>query len=246
MAIPLTGTFEYVAVIPDHMGATFSCDMLLRPLTTDPRSNAPTRLVGPTPRLHVEDAGPTPNPSSRAPASQRSRLRLIAADRRNASVAEASFVLDDGVISALRPGDLLHLVRTGCGNIGVSAIRCDQLIFAVGAITAVPLGCDVTARIPYDLVSQTEAIFKARDGGFEFAEYPVEIHASDEVRIMYKGRIELDSIDVWVLHGHYSCTPGVNACGSVVRKGACPAVDANSSALFLDSGALEMVHWTGN
>lgn len=243
MVLPLSCTFEYVGVIPDHASTTFSCDIQSRPGTYDPLSGIPSSLVGPTPRLHVEDAGPTPNPGPRIPASQRSRLRLVAANRQNASLEETSFILDRGVISALRPGDVLHMALTGCGNIGVSAIRDDQLIFAVGAITAVPLGCDVKARIPYDLVRETEAIFQARDGDFRFAEYPVEIHACDSVRIMYEGRIELGSLQVWVLHGHYFCTPGVDACASVVRKGACPVVDANSSALFLDSGRLGSLDW---
>ena len=94
MALPLSSTFEYVAVIPDHAGATFSCDIQSRPGTYDPLSAIPSRLVGPTPRLHVEDAGPTPNPGPRTPASQRSRLRLVAAKRQNASVEETSFILD--------------------------------------------------------------------------------------------------------------------------------------------------------
>jgi hypothetical protein len=130
------------------------------------------------------------------------------------------------------------MVRTSCGGIGISAIRSNELIFAVGAVTYVPLGCDFEARIPMDLVREAEAVFQRSDPGFRFAEYPVGIRVSGRERIMYRGRIELGSFDVWVLHGHYFGIPGSNECVSVVRKGTCPVVDANASALFLDSGTL--------
>jgi hypothetical protein len=101
-----------------------------------------------------------------------------------------------------------------------------------------------------DLVREAEAVFRKHDDGFRFAEYPVEIRVSGEKHIMYRGRIDLGSFEVWVLHGQYFGTPGSDPCISVVRKGACPVVDANASALFLDSGThsgtLEMVHWTDN
>jgi hypothetical protein len=242
MVIPPEGTFEYVAEVPDHAGVTFSCDASSRLLGNEGHGSR-SRLVGPTPRLHVEDAGPTPNPGPRSPATQRSRLRLTASERRNATVAETSFILDQGVISALRPRDLLHMVRTGCGGIGVSAIRSDQLIFAVGAITQVPLGSDFEARIPSDLVCEAEDIFRRRDRRFEFAEYPVEIRASNAAHIMYRGRIELVCFNVWVLHGRYYGVPGTEECLSVARKGACPVVDVNSSALFLDSSNLGLDQW---
>src|SRR5215831_12677651 len=95
-------TFEYVAVIPDHRDTIFSCDAPSTRHEGDQHGRSCSCLVGTIPRLYIEDAGPTPNPGPHAPATQRSRLRLIASDRQNASVAEASFVLDQGVISALR------------------------------------------------------------------------------------------------------------------------------------------------
>jgi len=242
MAISPECTFEYVAEIPDHAGVNFSCDASSRFPENDGHRTLP-RLVGPTPRLHVEDAGPTPNPGPRSPATRRSRLRLVASDPRNATVAESSFILDQGVISALRPRDLLHMVRTGCGGTGVSVIRSDQLIFAAGAITQVPLGCDFAARIPIDLVRQAKDVFRTRDTTFEFAEYPIEIRASSAIHILYRGRIELDCFAVWVLHGHYRGLPGVDECLSVARKGSCPVVDANASALFLDSETSEWNQW---
>ena len=258
MAIPPEGTFEYVVVVPDRYGTVFSCVAQLRKPSAAARwaarlsfgrhaQDTPcARLVGPNPILHVGDAGPTPNPDPRNPATQRSRLTLTAAERQNASVAEASFILDQGVISALRPGDFLHTARTSCGRIGVSAIRSDQLVFAVEAITAVPLGCDFEARLPGDLVNEAKAVFRKRDSAFEFVEYPVEIGVLEQRHIRYRGRMKFGPFEVWVLHGHFGGIPGTDECVSVVRTGACPVVDANSSALFLDTDTLEMVRWTGN
>ena len=256
MAKPLQGTFEYVAVVPDRAGTVFSCQARLQRQLGDLEHNS--RLLGPSPLLQVEDAGPTPNPSASNPATDRSRLRLIAADRRHASIAEASFILDRGIISALHPGDLLHMVRTSCGRIGISAIRSNQLIFAAGAITQVPLGCNFEALIRTDLVSEDKSVLQRRETGFRprrglrrllwrwqgpLLQYPVEVRASGEQHLIIRGGIELGSFKVWVLHGFYCGMPGINECLSVAQKGACPVVDANTSALFLDSDHLEMVHW---
>src|SRR5215469_4641394 len=173
-------TFEYVAVMPDELGATFSCNAESSRVGNDQQHRVSKRLVGSTPKLHVEDAGPTPDPGPSNPATQRSRIRLIASEKANALVAETSIILDRGLILALRPRDLLHIVRTSCGGIGVSAIRSDHLIFAFGAITVVALGRDFEARIPNDLVREAEGVFRTRDSRFRFAEYPVEIRASGE------------------------------------------------------------------
>src|SRR5215831_5877134 len=121
MAIPLQGTFEYVAEVPDREGAVFSCPTWSQ-RQLDGDLEHISRLVGPSPLLQVEDAGPTPNPSLSNPATERSRLTLTAPDRRRASVAEVSFLLDRGVISALHPGDLLYMARSACGGIAISAI----------------------------------------------------------------------------------------------------------------------------
>jgi hypothetical protein len=135
------------------------------------------------------------------------------------------------------------MVRTSCGRIGVSAVRANQLIFAAGAITRVPLGCNFEARIPRDLVCEAEAVFHRRETGFRLSEYPIEVRASGEQRIIYRGRFALGSFEVWVLHGFYFGMPGIDECLAVAQKGACPVVDANTSALFLESDHPQIVLW---
>jgi len=135
------------------------------------------------------------------------------------------------------------MARSACGGIAISAIRSNQLIFAVGGITQVPLGSNFEARIPTDLIREAEAAFRKRETGFCLSEYPIEVRASGDQRLGYRGRFALGSFEVWILHGFYPGAPGVNECLSVVQKGACPVVDANCSALFLDSNHLEIVRW---
>ena len=244
MAIPSQGTFECVAVVPDRSSTVFSCPAQLDRTPEHGGSCAATvRLLGPAPQLHVSDAGATLNPGPLNPATQRRRLMLRASGRQHASAAETFFFLDRGVVAALRAGDHLHMARTSCGRIGVSAIRSGQLIFAVGAVTAVPLGSDFQASIPSDLIREAEALFRKRDSKFEFVEYPIEIRAEGESRTGYRGTWKHGSFEVHVLHGHHNGMPGTNECLSVVRAGACSFVDANSSALFLDTDAFNIVRW---
>ena len=63
----------------------------------------------------------------------------------------------------LRPGDALHISRTRCAGVGLSVLRESQLVAAAGAVSAVPLGAEVTVSHPGDLVRQAEAIFRVRD-----------------------------------------------------------------------------------
>jgi hypothetical protein len=69
---------------------------------------------------------------------------------------------------------------------GVSAIRKGRLIFAVGEVTAVPLGSDVSVKIPHDLLSKAQALFRHRDPEFEFADYPIAARIVDSSRTCFK------------------------------------------------------------
>lgn len=56
----------------------------------------------------------------------------------------------------------------------------------------------------------------------------------------------LAAFELWILHGSCSGMPGTSECVSVARRGACQIVDANVSALFLDTDAIDMVRWEGD
>jgi hypothetical protein len=53
---------------------------------------------------------------------------------------------------------------------------------AVGAVTVVPLGPNVAARIPADLIERAASVFRERDPEFHFAEWPVELSSDRRVR----------------------------------------------------------------
>ena len=64
-------------------------------------------------------------------------------------------------------------------------------VFAVGAVTAVPLGRSVTAQIPMDLVQRAAAVFHERDATFAFPALPLEVVANNCRVVMLSGRPEV-------------------------------------------------------
>ena len=194
--------------------------------------------------LRTTDAGVTPDAGPRRPWVLRSCLTLTAAVRRHATVAAASFHVDKALTSSFRTGDVVHLARTECGGLGLSVIRGGDLVVAVGAITAVPLGRWVVARIPMDLVAAAEAIFRQRDPGFDFPERPLEISVDRSLVVIYRGRRTIGPFEVFVEHGFLHGIPGTDVCAAIYRKGSCPDEAANASAMLLEGqDALSISQW---
>src|SRR6266513_315155 len=81
--------------------------------------------------------------------------------------------------SVLRAGDVFHMAHTACCGLGFSAIRQGKLIFAVGEISAVPLGSGIRVRTPGDLIQEAQAVFRRRDPEFEFPELPIEVSSHE-------------------------------------------------------------------
>lgn len=75
---------------------------------------------------------------------------LIASSRSAASIRWFSFPVGDVVFRVAQAGDVLNLVRTGSGDLGLSILREDRAVLALGAIAAVPLGAHlrVANRVP--------------------------------------------------------------------------------------------------
>ncbi len=234
MAIPPSGTFNYVAVVPqDIRDGAVECAVQSMPSA----GADTTRLVGRAPTLRVTAAGLTPDAGPARPWVMRSRLTLEASGRRGATVAAVSFHVDQAIMGRLEPGDVIHLARTMCGGLGLSVIRHGELVVAVGAVTSVPLGGAVAARIPGALISEAQALFRRRDPLFEFRELPVEISVNDQVSLLFGGRRTMEPYSSHVLHGHLIGLPGQNECVSICRTGACPEDAATASAMLLDDPA---------
>lgn len=107
---------------------------LQEPHRADPRTATHTqahRLLGPTPVCQVHGE----------------RLELIASSKEDAVYRSASLELEMGLLSVLRGGDVLTIARTMTEDIGVSVLRAGVLLWAVGAIAAVPLGRGVRAQL---------------------------------------------------------------------------------------------------
>ncbi|MGH9767375.1 MAG: hypothetical protein ACREAB_08075 [Blastocatellia bacterium] len=129
MAIHISGTFEYEAEFTkEGFGASD-----ITPHGTDRSGCNEVRLVGHKPMIRFWDG----------------RLILVASDsdRRNSSVRMVSSPFGDAVSLAARTGDKFYIVRTSSGGIGLSLLREEKLVLAIGAITSVPLGNGVRVTI---------------------------------------------------------------------------------------------------
>ena len=228
MAIGAEGRFAYSFVIADD-GA------IARPVpgTVYGRGQADVRrLVGHAPMLQAIDV-------ERQPWQLYARLTLTASDQQP-GVRSASLTVERGIVRVLRRGDVLYLTRTACGGIGLSILRQDQLVAAAGAITSVPLGLGVSARNPFDLVDQAEAVFRQRDRNYQLADRPIELEIAGESRILHNGRLQMGPYEVFVRHGSSLGLPGLDASASIELRGVCPDTAAHTTAQLLDEEPMEL------
>jgi len=237
MAELFSATFQYVTIVPQGgTGASpwamqSSCELI----EFSGGRLCKARLVGRRPLLYISDVGMTPNPSTSRPAVLRSELRLVATDKEYASHESASYFFDKALLNCLRPGDAFHMVRTqDCGrSFGASAIRQGKLIFAVGEVFRVPLGSDITARIPLDLIQRARKVFQRRDSEFEFPEFPVEFRIGDSSRVIYRGQVQMSGYHLRVERALASCDGAPPACVSICLEEACDWVAASATAQLL-------------
>jgi hypothetical protein len=162
------------------------------------------------------------------------RLVLRADVNAHATVASFSFCVDQELTNVLSPADTLFLSRTGCGGIGLSIVRGGTLVAAVGAVSAVPHGQQVSVRIPHELVRQAAVTFSTLDPDFEFPELPLDIQIGELRRLIYRGRPQVGEYAVFVEHGFYPGVPGTNEFASISLIGSCPDVAAIASAQLLE------------
>lgn len=168
-----SGTFDYFGIAPSrplasdwNLSLRLPTQIPINPLTKK-------RLVGHAPKLRIEHFGQMPSgpPWPDFPDMQLSLITLIA-DKKNLALApSASFFLVKEITDAICPGDHLHITRSSSCGLAISLIRDNVLIFAIGAITMVPLSDCVQAWVPADLVEEAEAIFKKHDPQFSLR-YP--------------------------------------------------------------------------
>lgn len=239
--MPPSETFHYVTEIPDGVAQVSPWQMKsVESFKTSGDSRKAVahfpgdcRLVGWNPLLFVNDAGMTPNPSASRPSVWRSELRLVASDTKYAAQPTVSYFVDKALIHAMRQGDVFNIARTTSGGLGASAIRHGKLIFAVGQVTAVPLGSGISARIPSDLLGEAQKVFRRRDSEFEFPELPIELRNGDTSRIIYRGHVQMAGYHVRVENGVYPYDDTIPECVSISLDEACDWVAASATAQLL-------------
>jgi hypothetical protein len=236
------GTFDYVGTVAGPDGS--------RVCTLTVRDEAQGRfarfgcLTGGSPTLHITDDGLTPDPGPNRPRVMRSRLLLKASGAEGASVAAAEFHVDRALVASLRAGDTLHLVRTASADLGISVLRDRQLVVAVGAVTCVPLGDDLTVSTPWDLFNKAQELFVTRDSRFHFREAPLQIAVAGlPVRVSMTYNCTIGPFSVFMLHGWLRGVPGKAECVAISRNGLCADVAARCSAMLLDSHQIGLARW---
>jgi hypothetical protein len=154
MAMPPCGTFHYAGVVPgarvdresghwqleDQSAVAAPTEVRPRPAwkfwmrdstrddELDPLFH--NRLVGLHPILRIADG----------------HLTLAASGRHRAQIESAVLEVDRSLIEQCQGGDVLTLVRTATADIGISLLRNGELVWAVGAVTVVPLGTTVDVQ----------------------------------------------------------------------------------------------------
>jgi len=128
-----------------------------RPVRAGSEAPSPCR----SPRLHIEPVrilrggDPVfPGCDLVRPGVSASRMVLTRDDALCVGARTAWFHLESVLIDSLRPGDTLNMVRTQRGGLGVSVMRGDTLVVAIGVVTAVPTRDDSRCHARRDLLTR--------------------------------------------------------------------------------------------
>ena len=253
MAMLPGGTFDYVAVVPgDVDDGLFTCQASCRePVAETGVRHAGDQLVGLAPMLTVIDAGVPPSTDFGRPWVSRSQLTLEATSEERATAAAAACWVDRALTRRMRPGDVIHLVRTHAFALALSIVRKGELVAAVGAVTQVPLGDRLRATRPMDLADEAIAVFKRKDPTFRLEQEPIEVTLGQATALVDAGSRTLGEYEVFVERGFNRKIglgfSGTNESAAIWREDLCPAVAARSSMSLLAMGSggsqLAITHW---
>lgn len=214
-----SGTFRYEAEFTSN-GFSDS-DVVLQGTTMDSRDE--DRLVGHHPTIRF----------------WRDRLVLIASEKARSSTRNSSFVIGDAVPLSARPYDRLHVVRTGSGGIGLSLLRENKLVLAIGAVTAVPLGMNINVFERPERKGLMSAY--TAETSLEFQVESEQLHLKD------RGVTTIGPYEVYIEHCWQDGIPGVDECVSLCGAND-PAINIASirSAVLLGHSDLKITRWDGS
>lgn len=246
MALPRRAQFDYEAIVPVRRdGTTFECPV--RSIDGTRLDGTPFRaegLVGREPLLTVTDAGLTPDANPTRPSVMRAALTFTATARDGAIVRTACCHVDRTLVRHFQPRDVLRFTRTGTGGLALAAFRGGRLLVAIGAITRLPLGDGVDARMPLELVTAAEGVFRERDPTFEMLEIPVELREGDTTVLAPGSGGSLPTYDWAVLRGFRRGVPGTAECAALWLPAAGPPEVVKASAMLLaDRASFVISRW---
>jgi hypothetical protein len=166
------------------------------------------------------------------------RVTLTASESGAGDAQSISFVIDRGLLTMLRSGDVVHIAASP--GLGLSIVRDDFLIAAAGAATTLsrmPLGRDVAIRFPDPAVVRHEIADGARYRAEDFPTRPVEISIAGTRTAMWHGRPTIGAYDVFVTRGIHGGEPRL----SVEMATVCPQTSAHTSAQLMDRDGYDIV-----
>ena len=219
MAIHSSGTFDYVAMV--------SAEDIALP---EPVLQARDRLGRPGPWL----VGPGPRIVIGA-----DRIVIAANGQDHANVWQAVFPTGDALLSCLRTDDILYLARTHCGGIGISLLRADALVLAVGAVTSLPLGRDV--RVTRGPLPESESLSARTPPGEVWLEFSI---TGEMQTLRDRQAAQVASYDVYVERCWAVGMPGEDECVAIsIRDDPGLRDRATRSAILLGNGELRLRGW---
>jgi hypothetical protein len=228
--MPPCGTFWYVGVLD---GPPFRIEQMQSLDRAGAKSHpddslAGRRLVGLEPSLEVGEE----------------ELIIRAATQSRANTAAVSFATDPGVLRALQPQDVIHVVRTGSADLGMSVLRHDELVVAIGAVTRVSLGpfADAVVSNPTRHPLSPLSYETVSAGGTPFVEviargHIARVHAGDTAR--------LRSYVVHAVRCHQRGVPGRCESLAIAHERFCDPQAAVHAAELLarPNAGLQMFGW---
>ena len=181
-------------------------------------------LLGSAPELSWEEYTP-------APWKLYARVTLRASHGKSTEAAGISFVIDRGMLTLLRTGDVIHVAALP--SLGVSVLRDDFLIAAAGAaatLSRMPLGSQIAIRFP----EPTDVPVEIQPGAYyrpeDYPARPVEVSVGRERWAMWQGRPTMGLYDVFVVRSVHDGEPRL----SMERSGSCPQTSAHTSAQLME------------
>src|SRR5262249_53384002 len=186
---------------------------------SDRRGDKTKCLVGPSPKLRFWN----------------DRLVIVASEESNSTFRNVSVLIGDAVKSAAQAGDRLYIIRTGCGGIGLSVLRREELILAIGAIAEVPLGNEIKVTWHPLRASWNDFVTDT------WLELRVQSHS---ITLRERETAEIEDYCIYVERKWEPGTPGTDGYVSI-----CRAVDsrmrvaAMRSVVLLGQRGMKLVSW---